>query len=271
MAVIVPDSWMPAAGMKRIIVHWTAGPHTANAVDRAAYHILIEESGKLVRGTHTIADNVSTADGNYAAHTLHANTRSIGVSMCCMKGCVEKPFSAGSAPMTQRQWKTMLQVVAQLCRRYEIDVTPQTVLGHGEVQKTLGIAQKQKWDPMVLPWNRSLSYAQVGNLLRQGVREILEAPVAVSVNVRGTTIGEDHAMIQDGRVFVDARALEGALGWRVHSLAGGEAAVEPEEGRRLNAFAIDHDGRSFVSVDGIADDLERTMAWDSLSRTIHIS
>jgi hypothetical protein len=261
---------MPAAAMKRIIVHWTAGPHTANAVDRAAYHILVEESGKLVRGTHTIADNVSTADGNYAAHTYHANTRSIGVSMCCMKGCVEKPFSAGSFPMSERQWQTMLHVVAQLCRRYEIDVTPQTVLGHGEVQKNLGIAQKQKWDPMVLPWNKTLSREQVGNMLRQGVREILEPPVAISVNVAGATIGEDHALIQDGRVFVDVGALEG-LGWKVHSVDGDEASVEPEDGRRMSTFAIDRDGRPFISVEELADDLERTTTWDSLSRTIHIS
>ena len=79
MSVIVPDAWMPAAPMRRIIVHWTAGGHKANDVDRAAYHILVEESGKLVRGTHSIADNVSTADGHYAAHTLGLNTGSIGV------------------------------------------------------------------------------------------------------------------------------------------------------------------------------------------------
>lgn len=70
--------------MRRIVCHWTAGSHKASALDRTHYHILIEDDGNLVRGTHPISDNVSTADGNYAAHTRRLNTGSIGVSVCCM-------------------------------------------------------------------------------------------------------------------------------------------------------------------------------------------
>ena len=67
MSTVVPEAWMPPADMRRVIVHWTAGGHRANDVDRAAYHILVEETGRLVRGTHSILDNVGTADGDYAA------------------------------------------------------------------------------------------------------------------------------------------------------------------------------------------------------------
>ena len=37
-----------------------------------------------------------------------------------------------------------------------------TVLGHGEVQRNLGIKQRSKWDPMVLPWAPTRKPAAVG-------------------------------------------------------------------------------------------------------------
>ncbi len=112
MTVVVPEAWMPKAPMRRIIVHWTAGGYRANDIDRAAYHILIEESGRLVRGTHSIADNVSTADDKYAAHTLGLNTGSIGISACCMSEAKEKPFDGGLCPLTRILWETLAQVAA---------------------------------------------------------------------------------------------------------------------------------------------------------------
>ncbi len=52
----------------------------------------------MVRGDHTIADNVNTADDDYAAHTRSCNA---GVSLACMAGAVESPFHAGKFPMTE--------------------------------------------------------------------------------------------------------------------------------------------------------------------------
>ena len=270
MTVLVPDAWMPPAAMRRIIVHWTAGGYQANDVDRAAYHILVEESGKLVRGTHSIDSNLSTADGDYAAHTFMCNTGSIGVSMCCMRDCVQSPFSPGKSPMTQRQWTTMLEVVAQLCRRYGIDVTPTTVLGHGEVQRTLGIKQKSKWDPMALPWNRKLEPEAVGALLREGVRELLEPPPRVTLVVRGERIGEDDALMQDGRVFVAAEAVQRVLGWKV-TPSGDDAEVQVKPGRKIQVPSIEFGGRPFVSGLELAEELDRPVAWDAGSRTVTIS
>lgn len=191
MALLDP-SWLPNVSMRRVIVHWTGGGYRANDIDRAAYHLLIQGDGSVVRGTHSIADNVSTADGRYAAHTKGANTGSIGVSMCAMKDCREKPFRAGPFPLKEIQWETMLCVVAELCARYGIAVAPQTVLGHGEVQATLGIAQNAKWDPMVLPWAPGMTRAEVGSFLRAGVKRRLdgeapleERPVKVVVEING--------------------------------------------------------------------------------------
>lgn len=146
MPSVIPSGWLPPAKMARVICHWTAGGHKAGAVDREHYHILIEGDGRLVRGDHAIDDNVRTGDGDYAAHTRGCNTGSIGVSLCCMAGAVEKPFAAGHAPMTMAQWGKLAAVVAQLCDRYGIAVTPRTVLTHAEVQRTLGIKQRGKWD-----------------------------------------------------------------------------------------------------------------------------
>lgn len=165
----IPKSWMPKAEMRRIVCHWTAGGYRPSENDREHYHILIDGEGKLHRGAHAITANESTGDGDYAAHTRGVNTRSIGVGMCCMAGARETPFNGGSAPMTREQWDAVVDVAAQLCRAYAIAVTPKTVLGHGEVQKTLGIPQKGKWDPMKLPFASGLTKAQVGAKLREEV------------------------------------------------------------------------------------------------------
>lgn len=167
----VPADWMPAARMSRIIVHWTAGNHQASADDREHYHLLIEADGKLVRGVPSIALNdAGGAKPGYAAHTLNCNTGSIGVSLCCMAGAIESPFKAGTAPMTRTQWDALPRVVADLCRRYGIAVTPKTVLSHAEVQANLGIAQRGKWDIARLAFDPSVTGAKAcGDRLRAAV------------------------------------------------------------------------------------------------------
>jgi len=155
--------------MQRIIVHWTAGSNNSSANDRKHYHILIEGDGHLTRGTRTIADNMSAADGVYAAHTLNCNTQSIGVTLCGMLGAVERPFNPGTQPINSRQFNEVLPaVLAQLCRFYKIPVTPHTVLSHAEVQGTLGIKQKGKWDIAALPWDSSMRDAKkIGDRFRK--------------------------------------------------------------------------------------------------------
>jgi len=159
--------------MKRVICHWSEGNYKANSTDLEHYHILIEGDGTVRGGDHSILDNVSAADGNYAAHTLGTNTGAIGVACCCMVGCNENPFGPGRQPMKKAQWEVMVQAVAELCQFYAIPVTSTTVLGHGEVQKNLGIKQKGKWDPMVWPWDPSKARSEVGDALRAQVSAAL--------------------------------------------------------------------------------------------------
>lgn len=171
---IVPIDWMPAAKMQRIIVHWTAGAHKASGLDRSHYHILIEGDGKLIRGIPSIDLNQAPARKGYAAHTLNCNSGSIGVSLCCMAGAIESPFSAGSAPMTRVHWETLPKVLAALCKRYGIPVTPKTTLSHAEVQGTLGIKQKGKWDISRLAFDPTVRGATAcGDLFRAATKALL--------------------------------------------------------------------------------------------------
>lgn len=170
---LIPPMWLSDCRMERVIMHWTAGGWKASVVDREHYHIIIEDDGRLVRGDNAIIANVSAGDGDYAAHTRGCNTGSIGVAVAAMSGAVERPFNGGPFPMTEKQWTVMARVVAELCKFYGIPVSARTVLSHGEVQRTLGIAQAGKWDINVLPWKPTLSSTEVNNLFRAKVVEAI--------------------------------------------------------------------------------------------------
>lgn len=165
---MVPLDWMPVAKMQRIILHWTAGTHAANSTDKKAYHFLIEGDGTLVRGVAPVDLNEAPLKAGYAAHTLNCNSGSIGISLCCMGNAVESPFNAGKWPMTKTQFTRLIEVIKTLSEKYKIPITPQTVLSHAEVQKTLGITQRNKWDYTRLAFDPSYVGAQViGNHIRE--------------------------------------------------------------------------------------------------------
>lgn len=167
-------SWWLNGHPQRIIIHWTAGTYKATSDDRQHYHIIIEGDGALVKGVHTIAANDSTGDGVYAAHTRGANTKAIGIALAGMAGSKEHPFDPGDYPITPIQWKTLIAALVQFCARYQITPLKSTVLSHGEVEKTLSIPQRGKWDVSVSPLNGEyLAPAKVGNLLREKVEGLL--------------------------------------------------------------------------------------------------
>ena len=269
MALVNAD-WMPPARMKRVIVHWTAGGYSANEIDRKAYHVLVQGDGTLIRGTHSIADNVSTADGMYAAHTLNCNTASIGVSACAMVHCVRSPFAAGRAPMRELQWRQMAEATADLCRFYDIPVTPQTVLGHGEVQATLGIRQKDKWDPMVLPWMPEMSMTQVGIAFRTMVQNHLagsaepdEPPAKIAFRLGSGTAQE--AIIANATVYAPVAAVQ-AAGFALPSTLIATSPSTVTEGDTLW-----HRGAPYVAIDELARRLNRRATWSSDFRTVELT
>lgn len=165
--------------MKRIIIHWTAGAHKANSTDRAAYHWLIEGDGNVVNGNLPPEANESTADGVYAAHVLNMNTGSIGISLCAMWDAQEAPFDWGRAPITQAQLDSLATHVAQVARRYSIAISKRTVLTHAEVEPTLGVKQRGKWDITVLPgMDKPGDPVEIGDILREKIRRAAAAQPA---------------------------------------------------------------------------------------------
>lgn len=157
-------------GLKRIILHWTAGGGKPSGLDREHYHFLVARDGVVTNGRFTPEANIRPLRGAYAAHTLNCNTGSIGVGLCGMVGAVERPFSAGAAPLTSTQIDMACELVKGLCKKYGIPVTRETVLTHAEVQPTLGIKQRGKWDISWLPGMAAVGDpVQIGDRLREKI------------------------------------------------------------------------------------------------------
>ena len=169
----IPEKWLDEAPMDRIITHWTGGLSIPSSGDLAHYHILIDASGRVYKGIPDIRLNARPLKKGYAEHVRKCNTGSIGVALCGMHGAIENPFYAGKYPITAHQWDVAAAVIAELCRAYHIPVAPETVLTHAEVQPTLKIPQKGKWDIIRLPFCPDLSGARpVGDDLRTRVTEV---------------------------------------------------------------------------------------------------
>ena len=137
--------------MKRIILHWTGGTHTPNSLDLEHYHFIVDGAGKVHTGKFPVSANEAPVAGRYAAHTLNCNTGSIGVSLAAMAGAVERPFNRGNYPITDPQLEAAVALCGKLAKEYSIPVTRQTILSHAEVQPTLGIQQRGKWDIAWVP------------------------------------------------------------------------------------------------------------------------
>ena len=153
------------SGLTRVHIHWSAGAYAASALDRSHYHRLIDGDGNVI-AAHAPTEKL--------AHTLNANGGAIAVSICAMAGAIERPFSAGAAPVKALQLAVMARVAAELCRDFDIPVSRYSVLTHAEIQPTLGITQKGKWDiawipGMVAPGNP----IEVGDKLRGMISRVV--------------------------------------------------------------------------------------------------
>lgn len=158
-------------GLHRVHLHWTAGAYGDIALERRAYNLLVLEDGKVVMGDYAPEANASTSDGRYAAHTRAANSGAIGVALDGMHGARENPFFAGPFPITAVQVRKMAQLVADLCDTYDIPVTRYSVLTHAEIEPTLGIKQRNKWDIRWLPgMPRAGGAIEVGDKIRELIK-----------------------------------------------------------------------------------------------------
>jgi hypothetical protein len=131
-----------ASGISRVHWHWTVGWNKANDTDKEHYHAVFEGDGTEVL-CHEWDDLL--------AHTRNANSGAVGLSLCGMVKALERPFSAGPEPITAAALASMAKRTANLCVAFDIPVSRWSTLSHSEIQPTLAIPQRQKWDINFLP------------------------------------------------------------------------------------------------------------------------
>lgn len=118
--------------MNKIILHWTAGTNQPCSTDYEHYHYLINKDGVILKGKFAPEDNLNCNDGKYAQHCGGGNTGAIGVSMCGMYAPKGVNIKETKFPLTRIQCEATFKLVAELCKKYNIKITPQAVLTHYE-------------------------------------------------------------------------------------------------------------------------------------------
>ena len=167
------------SGIKRVIVHWAVTRYKATELSKKHYHYIVEGDGTIVKGHFPVEANIKIKKGEYAAHTLNSNTGSASVACAAMFGA-KTVDDFGKYPITEKQFKSMARIVAELCIKHNIFVTKTTVLSHAEVQDTLGIKQRGKWDIAVLPFANLKTAASCGDYLRKAVKKEIALQTAVA-------------------------------------------------------------------------------------------
>ena len=89
-----------------------------------------------------------------------------------MSGAKESPFSKGRYPITPVQLDVFVDMVAEYAETYDIPIDRQHVLTHAEVEPTLNVWQRGKWDITWLP-----GMAKTGDPIEVGdhIRELITA------------------------------------------------------------------------------------------------
>ncbi len=285
MAQIIPASWMPPANAKRMVLHWTAGTHTVSSVDRRHYHFIIDVHGAVFRGDLTIADNNSTSDKRYAAHTRSLNTGSIGISVCGMAGAKERPFSGGRWPITAKQMEALAKLVAQLSDHYSIPITRSTVLWHSEVQGRLGVKQAGKWDSTFWPALGVIGATKAGDKLRANalalalaVKETPPGNAAPAVRDREgflpsipveLTGFEIEGVLENCRSWIPLQVLVDRFGWKKLIAREGYCLIKTNQGLRSGPMIIER-RIGYVQCNSVAEWLGVAATYDVAAKKVVI-
>lgn len=152
--------------LKKIIIHWSASSWTPNAHDLECYHQLITGNGKVQFGKYKPEDNINCKDGKYAAHCGGGNTGSIGIALCAMHGYIN-PRNIGAYPIRMIQLESLYNAIALDCKKYHIDITPETVMTHYEFgKKHPDTSSAGKIDITFLPTHPELKPDDIGDFIR---------------------------------------------------------------------------------------------------------
>lgn len=153
--------------MKRIILHWTGGTHHPNYLEFEHYHFLITGEGLRVIGNYEPEDNIDCKDGKYAQGAEGGNTNTIHVALCGMYGFKDSK-EYGEYAINQKQFEEMCLLCAELCIKYEIKITPKTVLTHYEFDKNRS-KENRKIDITCLPYLPDMAKNEIGKYIRNKV------------------------------------------------------------------------------------------------------
>lgn len=159
--------------------HWTAGADGIIELEEDHYNFITDRKGKTFDGDFPpeaqTPENIRKGSQFYAAHTLNANSYRIGHAADAMAGASERPLVWGKAPLTQVQIKEMIKFDAGLVKKYGIILDRRTCLSHAEIEPTLGIKQRNKWDITCLPGDTHVRPAvEVGDILRDMLRKAIK-------------------------------------------------------------------------------------------------
>ena len=157
--------------MNRIILHWTAGTNQPCSTDYEHYHYLINKDGVIIKGKFAPEDNLNCNDGKYAQHCGGGNTGSIGISMCGMYVPKNTDIKDTKFPLTKIQCEAAFKLIVELCKKYNIKITPQTVLTHYEFgQAHPKTSSYGKIDIIYLHAYPDITKNEMGNFIRSKVR-----------------------------------------------------------------------------------------------------
>lgn len=162
------------SGVRGVVWHWTAGKNGIIELEREHYNFLHDTAGNTYDGNHSVASQVAYdwRRGFGASHTRNMNTGWIGESVDAMHGANGWPMNWGTHPLTWEGIDAMLEHTMEMCEEYNIPVSKWTTLSHAEVQPTLGVRQRNKWDYMVLPGDaKPRDAVQIGDELRERMLE----------------------------------------------------------------------------------------------------
>lgn len=157
--------------MKRIIIHWTAALYNPNQTDYEHYHYLVTGEGLVVKGKYKPEDNENVNDNIYAQHTGGGNTGSIGVAMCGMYVPKNIPVTQTKYPLTKIQVERCFKLCAELCKKYNIAITPDTVMTHYEFGlKHPNTSSAGKIDIIYLPCYPNVKANEIGDFIRNKIK-----------------------------------------------------------------------------------------------------
>ena len=155
--------------LSKICLHWSAGASYPCEVDLKAYHFLVDKDGKIYAGDFKPENNIICKPNLYAMHCGGGNTGCIGISALGMAGFDLKNKKT-KYPLTQIQVEAFCKLAAELCVKYGISVSENTVFTHCEFgQKHPKTTSYGKIDFTYLPFLPNLEKNKISDFLRNKI------------------------------------------------------------------------------------------------------